>query len=77
MRACLLQIEKPLQIYIVSYSTTGFAQYRSVSSTQSTMSITSGQRGLSSFTFQYMAQPGFNYPGGTYVTDIIFTLTKK
>lgn len=55
----------------------GFTQYQPVDGTLNQLIIASGLRGTRTFSFKYMAQPGFNYPAGTYTTDIVYTITKK
>lgn len=55
----------------------GFGQYKSVTGTIKQPIITSGQPGERSFEFKYKAIPGFEYPAGTYTTDIIYTITKR
>ncbi len=55
----------------------GFTQYQPVDGTLNQLIIASGLSGTRTFAFKYMAQPGFNYPAGTYTTDIVYTITKK
>lgn len=55
----------------------GFTQYQPVDGTLNQLIIASGLRGTRTFSFKYMAQPGFNYSAGTYTADIVYTITKK
>ena len=55
----------------------GFTQYQSVNGTTQKSIITSGQPGERAFSFKYKALPEFNYPAGTYTTDIVYTITKR
>lgn len=55
----------------------GFNQYKPVTGTSKQPIITSGQPGERTFEFKYKAIPGFEYPAGTYTTDIIYTITKR
>lgn len=55
----------------------GFSQYQPVNGTTKKPIINSGQPGVRTFAFKYKANPGFNYPAGTYTTDIIYTIVKK
>lgn len=55
----------------------GFTQYQPVDGSLNKLIIASGLSGTRTFSFKYMAQPGFNYPAGTYTTDIVYTITKK
>lgn len=54
----------------------GYNAYQSVNGTTGKRVIGDGQIGVSSFGFKYKANPGFNYPAGTYTTDILYTITK-
>lgn len=77
-----MKVEDVLSIRITDNQTggnisNGFTQYRSISGTQAKKIINAGLRGERSFSFQYRILPGFNYPGGTYTTDILYTLTKR
>lgn len=56
--------------------TNGYNNYQSVNGTTGKRVIGNGQIGTSSFGFKYKANPGFNYPAGTYTTDILYTITK-
>lgn len=55
----------------------GFTEYQSVNGTTQKSIITSGQPGERAFSFKYKALPDFNYPAGTYTTDIVYTITKR
>ena len=57
--------------------TGGFNDYQPVDGTMNQLVIATGLSGSRTFSFRYMAQPGFNYPAGTYTTDIVYTITKK
>lgn len=54
----------------------GFSAYQTVDGTNGKRVIGDGQVGVRSFGFKYKATPGFNYPAGTYTTDIVYTITK-
>lgn len=56
--------------------TNGFTAYQTVDGTNGKRVIGDGQVGVRSFGFKYKATPGFNYPAGTYTTDIVYTITK-
>lgn len=55
----------------------GFTQYQPIDGSLNQLIIATGLSGSRTFSFKYMAQPGFNYPAGTYTTDIVYTITKK
>ncbi|MBZ0098286.1 MAG: hypothetical protein K8F30_04340 [Taibaiella sp.] len=54
----------------------GFSQFQPID-VQGKQVISAGQRGVRTFGFKYKAQPGFNFPAGTYTTDIVYTISKK
>lgn len=75
-------VKDVLSIKITSNTTggtvsNGFSQYQAVDGSQNQLIIASGLSGTRTFSFRYKAQPGFNYPAGTYTTDIVYTITKK
>ncbi|WP_205509934.1 hypothetical protein [Longitalea arenae] len=43
----------------------------------SAQSLTSGDRGVSSFSVDYNANPGFSYDAGTYTLSVIYTATQQ
>jgi hypothetical protein len=43
----------------------------------STQSLTSGDRGMSSFSVDYNANPGFSYDAGTYTLSVVYTATQQ
>lgn len=55
----------------------GFSQYGAITGTTPKVAIASGQPGSRTFGFKYKANPGFNYPAGTYTAEIVYTVTKK
>ncbi len=77
-----MPVEDVLKIMITENNTggsvgNGFSQYQPINAGAGKQVISSGQRGTRKFSFKYKAQPGFNYPAGTYTTDIVYTVSKK
>lgn len=77
-----MQVKDVLQFMVTDNQTGGnissdYDQYQPIDGTNAKVAIGSGQPGVHTFSFKYKAQPGFNYPAGTYTTDIIFTVVKK
>lgn len=75
-------VKDVLSIKITSNTTggmvsNGFTQYQPVDGALNQLIIATGLSGTRTFAFRYKAQPGFNYPAGTYTTDIVYTITKK
>lgn len=54
----------------------GFSSYQPLDGANAKKMIQSGQSGVRTFGFKYKANPGFNYPAGTYTTSIVYTITK-
>ena len=77
-----MNVTDVLDVMITENSTggsigSGFSQYQPVDGTTKKPIINSGQPGVRTFAFKYKANPGFEYPAGTYTTDIIYTIAKR
>ena len=53
----------------------GGSSYKALST--SAQSLTSGDRGVSSFSVDYNANPGFSYDAGTYTLSVVYTATMQ
>jgi hypothetical protein len=53
----------------------GGSSYGALSTTA--QSLTSGDRGVSSFSVDYNANPGFSYDAGTYTLSVVYTATMQ
>ncbi|MBS1772262.1 MAG: hypothetical protein JST82_05335 [Bacteroidetes bacterium] len=57
--------------------TSGFNNYKTPPTNAGTKIINQGQPGgNNTFSVKYFANPGFNYPAGTYSVDIVYTATQ-
>ena len=53
----------------------GGSSYGALSTTS--QALTSGARGMSSFSVDYNANPGFSYDAGTYTLSVVYTATQQ
>ncbi|HEX6427287.1 MAG TPA: hypothetical protein VF008_06355 [Niastella sp.] len=53
----------------------GGSSYEALSTSE--QSLTSGARGMSSFSVDYNANPGFSYDAGTYTLSVVYTATQQ
>jgi hypothetical protein len=53
----------------------GGSSYGALSTTS--QALTSGARGVSSFSVDYNANPGFSYDAGTYTLSVVYTATQQ
>jgi hypothetical protein len=73
------QISSVLQFLVSNNSTGGsisYSGYTSVPSSNATIISSAVNGGNRTFDVRYKANPGFNYPGGTYTANIIYTATQ-
>lgn len=77
-----MSVNPILKLKVVSNQTggsvsSGYTSYKVPPTSNGTRIIQNGRPGAeNTFTVKYMANPGFNYPAGTYSVDIMYTATQ-
>ncbi|HRO43806.1 MAG TPA: hypothetical protein PL009_13290 [Flavipsychrobacter sp.] len=76
-----MEVDKVLEVMVTENNTGGtvtggFNKYQKITNKGKKMINKGDAGGKQTFKVQYRADPGFEFPAGTYTTDIIFTLTQ-